>query len=103
MAPPGNAQSRTRAEVSLSLRVSVSMNSFFRAPALLPAAIVLLASGCTWELPSAPQAGPDPANAAAPVRPVTDVSVRGDYQSFRPVAPRSWREQNERVAPQARP
>ena len=66
-------------------------------------AFALLASSCTWTPPAAPQAGLDPADAAAPVRPVTDLSVRGAYQSFRPVTPRSWREQNERVAPQPRP
>ncbi len=79
------------------------MHALFRASALLPAALALLASGCTWTPPSAPQGGLDPADAAASVRPITDVSVRGTYQSFRPVAPRSWREQNERVAPQPRP
>lgn len=33
---------------------------------------------------------------------MTDVGAIGRYQSFRPVAPGSWREQNERVAPQPR-
>ena len=74
-----------------------------RGPAFVPAALLFLASGCSWAPPSAPQAGADPADAAAAVRPVTDTSVRGAYQSFRPVEPRSWREQNERVAPQPRP
>lgn len=74
-----------------------------RGPAFVPAALLILASGCSWTPPLAPQAGADPADAAAAVRPVTDISVRGAYQSFRPVEPRSWREQNERVAPQPRP
>jgi hypothetical protein len=79
------------------------MNTPYRAPAFMPVALVLLASGCAWAPPMAPQPGLDPADASAAVRPVTDVSVRGGYRSFRPVAPRSWREQNERVAPQPRP
>jgi hypothetical protein len=74
----------------------------FRLPALAPVVLAFATAGC-FTPPSAPQAGPDPADAAAPVRPVTDVSVRGAYESFRPVTPGSWREQNERVAPQPRP
>ncbi len=79
------------------------MSPFFRAPVLAPAAILLAVAGCSWNPPSAPQAGPDPADVSVPVRPVTDIGVTGAYQSFRPVTPRSWREQNERVAPPARP
>ena len=79
------------------------MRSISLAPAIAPAALVLVLSGCSWTPPSAPFAGADPADPAAPVRPVTDVSVRGAYQSFRPVEPRGWRERNERVGPQARP
>ena len=67
-----------------------------------PATFLALVAGCSWTPPSAPHAGPDPADASAQVRPVTDTGVIGPYQSFRPVAPRSWREQNERVAPQPR-
>jgi hypothetical protein len=72
-------------------------------PAIGPMALVLVALGCSFTPPSLPQAGPDPAGAAAQVRPLTDASVLGPYQSFRPVTPRSWREQNERVTPQPRP
>jgi hypothetical protein len=72
-----------------------------RVPAIVMPA--LLAAGCSFTPPSTPHAGPDPADAGAPVRPVTDVSVLGPYRSFRPVVPSSWREQNERVAPQPRP
>jgi len=79
------------------------MRSRSLAPAVAPAALVLFLSGCGWTPPAAPFAGPDPADPAATVRPVTDVSVRGAYQSFRPVEPRGWRERNERVGPQARP
>lgn len=76
------------------------MRLLFFAPA---AALALLLSGCNWDPPADPYFGPNPADPAAAVSPVTDVSVRGPYQSFRPVQPRSWREQNERVAPQPRP
>lgn len=74
-----------------------------RLPAAGPVAAALLVASCSWTPPSAPFAGPDPADPAASVRPVTDVSVRGAYESFRPVEPRAWRERNERVGPQARP
>ena len=73
-----------------------------RVPAAVPVAAALLVASCSWT-PPAPSAGPDPADANVQVDPVTDVSVRGAYQSFYPVAPRGWREQNERVAPQPRP
>ncbi len=73
-----------------------------RLPAAAPVAAALLVASCSWT-PPAPFTGPDPADVNVPVDPVTDVSVRGAYQSIRPVAPRSWREQNERVAPQSRP
>jgi len=72
-------------------------------PHVVAGTSILLLSACSWTPPSPPFAGPDPADLNVPVDPVTDVSVRGAYQSFRPVAPRSWREQNERVAPQPRP
>lgn len=75
----------------------------FRSPAVIPTVLALAVAGCSFTPPPSPYAGPDPADAAAAVRPVTDVSVLGAYQSFRPVTPRSWREQNERVAPQPRP
>ena len=68
-----------------------------------PFAGTLLLSACTWTPPAAPHAGTGPANAGAPVRPVTDTGVIGAYQSLRPVKPRDWRERNQRVAPQPRP
>lgn len=75
---------------------------FFRSPVIVPVASMLLVVGCSWTPPAAPSGGPDPADASVQVRPVTDTLVIGPYQSFRPVTPRSWREQNERVAPQPR-
>jgi hypothetical protein len=44
-------------------------------------------------------AGADPSDAAARVAPTGYRPVLGGYVSQRPVAPASWREQNERVAP----
>lgn len=66
-------------------------------------AIAFAAAGCTAAPPTFPVAGPDPADAAVPVPPVTDISTIGAYTSYRPVSPRPWREQNERVAPGAQP
>jgi hypothetical protein len=79
------------------------MFAFIRVPAAMPVTLALLTFGCAWTPPAPPQAGPDPADASVQVRPVTDTSVTGAYQSFRPVTPRAWREQNEQVAPQRRP
>jgi hypothetical protein len=73
------------------------------AAALALGALAALLSACSWSPPAGPFAGADPALPAAPVRAVTDIGVVGAYQSLRPVAPRGWREQNERVAPQRRP
>jgi hypothetical protein len=70
---------------------------------LLAPALAALAGACSTTAPASPYGGPDPADAAAPVAPVTDVGVRGAYESARPVEPRSWRERNERVAPERRP
>ena len=65
--------------------------------------LLLGTAACAGNPPATPFAGADPADAAAPVRPVTDTGVLGAYTSTRPALPRSWREQNERVAPQGRP
>lgn len=79
------------------------MIASLRAPAGVSVVLALVVGGCSWAPPVLPRTGPDPADAGAQVRPVTDAAVIGPYQSFRPVTPRSWREQNERVAPQPRP
>lgn len=44
-------------------------------------------------------AGSDPSDPSAPVPAVGYRSTIGSYASQRPVAPSSWSEQNERVAP----
>jgi hypothetical protein len=62
------------------------------------AALSVFAAACAV-VPPVPYAGPDPADAAAPVPAVGYRSTIGAYQSQRPVEPASWREQNERIAP----
>ena len=47
----------------------------------------------------APLVGADPADPGAKVAGVGYRSTVAPYSSLRPVAPSSWREQNERVAP----
>lgn len=65
-------------------------------------ALALGAAGCSAP-PTGPFGGPDPADATLPVQPLTETGVLGAYVSGRPVAPGSWREQNERVAPRRQP
>lgn len=48
---------------------------------------------------SVPLAAADPANSASPVRPARYSAVTAGYVSQRPVAPKPWREQNDRMAP----
>jgi hypothetical protein len=65
------------------------------------AALLLLAgvvAGCTSGR-SAPIAAADPSDPDAPVRAVRYSPVLDGYVSQRPVGPKPWREQNERVTP----
>jgi hypothetical protein len=62
------------------------------------AALAALAHGCS-AITAAPSIGPDPADPSASVPPARYRSTFASYISRRPVAPSSWREQNERVAP----
>jgi len=70
---------------------------------LMPlAAIGLLAplvQACSATTAS-PWRGPDPSDPSVHVAPASYRSTVGSYASQRPVDPRPWREQNERVAPQ---
>ena len=50
----------------------------------------------------APLVGADPADPSARVAGTGHRSTVAPYTSLRPVAPSSWREQNDRVAPAAR-
>lgn len=61
-------------------------------------ALALLAAAC--KPVSYPVAAADPADPAVPVPATRYQSTLGPYVSQRPVEPSSWREQNERVAPQ---
>jgi hypothetical protein len=67
-------------------------------------AAALAISGCAAP-PVAPAVGPDPSNPAARTPAVDYRSTTAPYSSRRPVEPgpspeQSWREQNERAAPQ---
>jgi hypothetical protein len=77
--------------------------SFQRRLCAVPAlvALGLLTQACC-STPSAPSAGSDPSDPGAPAAPVVYRSTLGAYKSQRPVEPRPWSEQNERVAPPAK-
>lgn len=61
----------------------------------------LALAGCAGPLPVV-QSGPDPADGRSPVVGVTYVPVTAGNHDYRPVEPKTWREQNERVAPGGR-
>jgi hypothetical protein len=65
-------------------------------------ATLALAQGCV-AVPSPPIVGRDPANPSVRTPPVSYRSTVAPYVSRRPSEPTPWREQNERVAPPARP
>jgi hypothetical protein len=66
---------------------------------LFVAAFAALAlTGCAAAPPPLLVQG-NPADAKSPVRPVAYRPVTAGYQSQRPVEPRPWRDQNDRVAP----
>lgn len=73
-----------------------STSAILKTAALLFAASLLAA--CTAS-PAVTLAQGDPADPAAAVRPAGYRPVTAGYQSQRPVEPRPWREQNDRVAP----
>jgi hypothetical protein len=60
-------------------------------------------SACSGAPPPAPLAGADPADPSARVPAAAYRSTLGDYRSQRPVEPKPWTEQNERVAPAEKP
>jgi len=62
----------------------------------------LLLAGCA-SAPPAPLARADPADSAAPAPRATYRTVVGPCASQRPRDPSAWREQNERIAPEAKP
>ena len=62
--------------------------------------VAAVVSGCSSA--TIPLVGADPADARANVAPVGYRSTTAPYTSLRPTAPTSWRDQNNRVAPQPR-
>jgi hypothetical protein len=60
--------------------------------------LAALAASCS-AVTASPHRGPDPSDPSVRVAPASYRSAIAGYASRRPVAPRSWREQNERVAP----
>jgi hypothetical protein len=60
--------------------------------------LAALAANCS-AVTASPHRGPDPSDPSARVPPASYRSTIAGYASQRPVEPRSWREQNERVAP----
>jgi hypothetical protein len=85
----------------MSVQFRIRSAAFARGRVLPLAALgvlAALASGCS-AIPASPLSGPDPSDPSVRVRPVSYRSTIAGYASQRPVEPRSWREQNERVAP----
>jgi len=68
-------------------------------PAFGAILLCLLTSAC-FSMPERPVAGPDPSDSTARAPATAYRPVLGEYVSQRPIAPSSWREQNDRVAPQ---
>jgi hypothetical protein len=62
---------------------------------------IMLLAGCA-AAPPTPFAGPDPADASVHVPPPSYRSTIGPYERRRPVEPKPWLEQNERVVPEQR-
>jgi hypothetical protein len=69
-------------------------------PIVVVATFALLAA-CS-ALPPHPYAGPDPSDPNARVAAVGYRPTIGPYASQRPVEPKPWQQQNERVAPAPR-
>jgi hypothetical protein len=63
---------------------------------------LLLISACS-AVPPSPVAGQNPSDANAAAPRATYRTVVGPYSSQRPGDPSAWREQNERIAPEAKP
>ena len=64
-------------------------------------ALTAFATACTAPPPS-PSAGPDPSDPSARMRPVGYRSTVAPYETQRPVEPKPWEQQNERVGPSQR-
>jgi hypothetical protein len=81
----------------------VRQRSPFRRGTHLLAALALaaLTAACAAP-PPAPVAGADPSDPSAPAKPVGYRSAIGPYEAQRPVEPKPWQEQNQRVGPSQR-
>jgi hypothetical protein len=66
------------------------------------AALLVAALAAACAAPPSPFAGPDPSDPGARTRAVSYRSTIAPYASRRPVEPKPWEEQNERVAPPPR-
>jgi hypothetical protein len=64
--------------------------------------LALAAAGCSAP-PAVPVVGPDPSDPSAGRKAVSYRSTVAPYVSRRPVEPGPWREQNQQVAPPAKP
>jgi len=65
---------------------------------VVAALLIALAPACS-AVTASPWHGPDPSDPSVRVPPTAYRSTIGGYASQRPVEPRPWREQNQRVAP----
>ncbi|GLK76491.1 hypothetical protein GCM10008171_17450 [Methylopila jiangsuensis] len=63
---------------------------------LVSAAVALLLSACSTQLPS-PVSGRDPGDPSAPVPSARPASVTKGTSDYRPVEPKPWLEQNKGV------
>jgi hypothetical protein len=81
----------------------VRQRSPFRRGVMTLAALAsaALAAACTAP-PQSPTAGSDPADPSARARSVGYRSTVAPYESQRPVEPKPWDQQNERVGPSQR-
>lgn len=86
---------------AIGQRRRASFREALRAFLLLACAVLVTA--CSRAPPPAPLAGPDPADARAHVPAAAYRSTIGPYASQRPVEPKPWLEQNQRVAPAEKP
>jgi hypothetical protein len=65
--------------------------------------LALVTAACSAPIPAAPLAGRNPADADAPAPAAAYRSVTRPYRGARPVEPKPWTEQNQRVAPAEKP
>jgi hypothetical protein len=66
---------------------------------VLAAVVLGLLTAACAQMPASPFIGQDPSNPQAPVHPVSYRSTIAGYTSQRPVEPRPWLEQHERITP----